>query len=382
MKKSSFAILGGGIAGLSMAIALGKYGYPSTIFEADSSIRTAGAGLAVAANAMKAFNSLGIYNEILDNGKEIARLDILDESGKLLTTTDATKLRARFGISNFSIHRHNLHNILLKHASKTAAIITGKNCTSVTQNINGVTINFKDGSCYTFDYLIDAGGIHSAVRKQLLPFSKPRYAGYTCRRAVIQADWFHGDIASETWGRKGRFGIVPLADGKIYWYACINAKEKDETIRNLDAEKLSEHFQGYHHPIEYIISMTPNSAMIHNDISDLAPIKNYAFGNIVLIGDAAHATTPNMGQGACQAIEDSIVLADEIHRCDSPSVAFKEYESRRLNRTHWIVQQSRTIGRVAQIQNSIAIKLRNNLLSLMPQKINESRLERLYKVDF
>src|SRR5690554_5045470 len=118
-------------------------------------------------------------------------------------------------------------------------------------------------------------------------------------------------------------------------------------------EDLFRHFKNFHSPIPDIISITKDQDLIWNDISDLKPLKHYAFGKIVLIGDAAHATTPNLGQGACMAIEDAVILASEMRKNSNYEDAFKNFEKRRLKRTHYIIKNSRLLGRIAHFDNAL-----------------------------
>jgi 2-polyprenyl-6-methoxyphenol hydroxylase-like FAD-dependent oxidoreductase len=252
----------------------------------------------------------------------------------------------------------------------------------IEQTNDSVIIKFGDGSIHETNFLIAADGIHSPIRKKLLPQTEPRYAGYTCWRAVIDNTHLNLSETSETWGTKGRFGISPLKDNKIYWYACINAPQNDASLKSFKVRDLQNHFKDFHAPIPEILSATKDENLIWNDIIDLKPIDHYAFGNIVLIGDAAHATTPNMGQGACQAIEDAVILADELQKDSNIQKAFAQFEQRRLKRTHYIVNRSWTIGKVAQLQNKTLASLRNAMFKLLPTSAGEHQLKRLYEVDF
>ena len=168
----------------------------------------------------------------------------------------------------------------------------------------------------------------------------------------------------------------------MYWFACINAKRADPTFKNYRVNDLLNHFGDYHEPIPSILRETVDESLLWNDIFDLKPIKNYAFQNILLIGDAAHATTPNMGQGACQAIEDVVILIDEIKKNSGIRQAFKAFEERRIKRTHEIINMSWRIGKIAQLENSILASLRNFLFRRIPSSFNEKQLEKIYDVDF
>ena len=131
-------------------------------------------------------------------------------------------------------------------------------------------------------------------------------------------------------------------------------------------EELLHCFQGFHHPVAAIIRSTPPGRIIWNDIIDLKPLKKFAFGNILLMGDAAHATTPNMGQGACMAIEDAAVLMQCMEQNRSVHTAFMQFEKKRLARTTTIVKNSWTLGRIAQLENKFLIALRNSLVRHTP----------------
>ncbi|GAB3275817.1 FAD-dependent monooxygenase [Larkinella harenae] len=376
-----FTIIGGGIAGLTTAIALRKAGIRATIFEGAPAIKPVGAGLALAANAVRAFQKLGIANQVLPAGRVLDAFVILDEKGRQITRTDSRAVSRKYGTDNFTIHRSALHQALLSQLVGNPLVL-GKRAVSFDQGRDGVIVRFDDGTLHQSDYLIVADGINSAIRQQLVPDSQPRYAGYTAWRSVVDSTGLALKEATETWGIRGRVGIVPLADHKIYWFATVNAPANDPRCRALKVRDLVQRFGSYHAPISEILSRTLDDQLLWNDISDLKPLSNYAFEKVVLLGDAAHATTPNMGQGACQAIEDAVVLADELAMDQPAEEAFKRFEKRRLKRTRGIIENSRRIGQLAQTQNPLLATLRNGLFRLLPSSMNERQLETLYNVDF
>lgn len=377
----TFTIIGGGIAGLTTAVALRRIGQRAMVFEAAPVVRPLGAGLALAANAVQAFGRLGIDEAVVQQGRQLDAFSILDERGNVITRTDSRAISERYGVNNFAIHRADLHRVLLAQL-EPEIIRNGKRAIRLDEQAGGVTVQFDDGTTHQTDYLLVADGIHSSLRRQLLPDSTPRYAGYTCWRAVV--NWPGNTLheASETWGRRGRVGVVPLAGDQVYWFACVNAPAGDSRMRAQTSRDLADRFAPYHAPIPDLLARTPDDRLLWNDIIDLKPLKRYAFGRTLLLGDAAHATTPNMGQGACQAIEDAVVLADELARADAPSGAFRAFERRRLPRTRYVTNTSWRIGRVAQLSHSGLITLRNGLLRLLPARLNERQLETLYRVDF
>ncbi len=156
----------------------------------------------------------------------------------------------------------------------------------------------------------------------------------------------------------------------------------DADMSRYTVADLQRHFGDYHAPIAQILAKTRDEDLLWNDIIDLKPLKNFAFTNIVLIGDAAHATTPNMGQGACQAIEDAVVLADELAKNINPEAAFRAFEQRRLKRTHYIVNNSRILGSIAQISHPLLAAARNSLFRMLPESVNERQMKTLFEVDF
>lgn len=376
-----FTILGGGIAGLTAAIALKRLGIRAEVFEAAPVIKPVGAGLVLAANAIKGYVKLGIAEKIIARGRLLPTLSILDARGRRIAHADANAIAQKYGLHNFAIHRPELHEALLAELDPEQVHVS-KSALRVEQNGDKATLYFQDGSSHETDYLIVADGIHSPIRRQLVPGSTPRYAGYTCWRGVIDNPGLNLTGATETWGREGRFGIVPLAGDKIYWFACVNAPQNDPAMRAVGTADLERIFQKFHDPVPAILRHTPDENLLWNDIIDLKPIPRFAFGNIVLIGDAAHATTPNMGQGACQAIEDAVILVDELALHDDPALAFAAFESRRLKRTHYIVNNSWTLGKIAQWSNPLLVSLRNSLFRLIPESANERQLKTVLEVDF
>lgn len=376
-----FTIIGGGIAGLTTAIALRRTGFETILFEAAPAIQPLGAGLALAANAMQAFGRLGLADQVVQQGRQLDAFTILDERGKVVTRTDSRGLSQRYGINNFAIHRADLHGVLLAQLPP-AAIQTGKRAIGIDQQPNGVLVHFDDGNYHRTDYLLVADGIHSLLRQQLLPGSTPRYAGYTCWRAVVHWPGNPLHEATETWGSQGRVGVVPLTGDRVYWFACVNAPAHSPAMRRTTVAQLAGRFARYHAPIPDLLARTPDENLLWNDIIDLNPLTHYAFGRTLLLGDAAHATTPNLGQGDCQAIEDAVVLADELVNNDSPATAFAAFERRRLPRTHYITNTSWRLGQVAQAANPLLISLRNSLFRHLPDSVNERQLKTLYAVDF
>lgn len=375
------AIIGGGIAGLATAIALRQKGIRSTLFEAAPEVRAVGAGLSLAPNATLALRRLGLEEAIRQKGHTLTAMSIRHADGSLIMATDGEQIARQYGAAHYAIHRAALHEALLSQVGDTP-VFTGKRAVQVTRQERKLQVRFHDGSEHEAEALILADGIHSPIRRQLLPASGPRYSGYTCWRSVIQTDQADGAETTETWGPNGRFGIVPIGGGNIYWFATKNAPANDTRYKNFTVDDLLANFRNYHDPIPRIIRQTRNEDLLWNDIIDLKPISRLAHGNILFIGDAGHATTPNLGQGACQALEDAVVLADEIGQCDNLETAFRRFEKQRLARVHYVVNRSWTLGKVAQASNPLVAAMRNGLLRAMPASSAAGQFRYLYTVDF
>ena len=380
-----FIIVGGGICGLTMAIILEKKGYEVAIYEAAAEIKAIGAGLVLSTNAIKALKAIGISEQVLAKANLLDNFDIVLANGDKLMATDAKKLSQRYdSIGNATIHRADLHQTLLDLLKGKVELYTNKRGERALQDETGITLSFTDGTNIEGDYLIACDGINSPIRQQLLPKSLPRYAGYTCWRAIVShSGQFNAKNATETWGKNGRFGVVPLTDNRIYWFACLNTRQvRDPKMKAFKVADLAVCFKEYHSPIPELLALTTDDALLWNDIEDIKPIRQFAFDRVLLAGDAGHATTPNMGQGACQAIEDAAVLANCLKDKDLIKDAFKSFEKKRLPRTTKIVNISWTLGKAAQMTNPILTTFRNVALKITPQSINEKQMDFLFNVEF
>jgi 2-polyprenyl-6-methoxyphenol hydroxylase-like FAD-dependent oxidoreductase len=375
------SIVGGGIAGLCAAIALRKAGYSPTVFEAAPVLQPVGAGLGLAPNAIKAFQKLGIADQVIPVGRQLPYFQIRNADGQVLSHNDSYLISERYGLDNLSVHRSALHEVLLSQL-ESGQVQVGKRAIKLEKKDKEISIHFADGSTHATDYLIIADGINSALRNQVVPDATLRYAGYTCWRGVVSNSTIGLEGAFETWGAEGRVGMLPLAGDQLYWFACINAKPDDPKYKQFKVHDLVRHFSGFHKPVPEALALTTEQQLLHNDLYDLKPLKQFAYDNILLLGDAAHATTPNMGQGACQAVEDAAVLLNELTRTNDLKQAFQAFEKRRLDRTAYITNQSRRVGQMAQWTNPLLIRLRNLALRNSPERLRYSQFDKLYNVDF
>jgi len=365
-------VIGAGIGGLAAGIALQRAGVAVEIFERAEAMKEVGAGLSLWANAIRALDRLGLGDAMraLSARYEIAGLRTWD--GRILTSP-SPDLERRLGVLTIVVHRAELLDALVK-ACGPSRIHLGASFERFHQDAGGVTAEFAGGLRASGDILIGADGLHSVVRAQLHGHQPPAYAGYTAWRAVVpfDTDSVH---AGESWGHGARFGLVPMGGNRVYWFATENTPEGG---RHADEQAhLLRLFRGWHAPIEELIETTPASTILRNDICDRPVLNRWGEGRTTLLGDAAHPMTPNLGQGACQALEDAVVLARSVQERSDVADALRAYEAQRIPRANGIVVQSRRIGAMAQWERRWAVALRNALLARLSPRLQERELERV-----
>lgn len=362
-------IIGGGIGGLCTAIALHRAGIEAVLYERAAEFGEVGAGLTLWANAIRGLRALGLADAVMASGSKVQRAAILDSRGRVLSRTRTDEFERLFGDPTMAIHRARLHQILLA-ALPADTVRAGESCTGFEQNGDGATARFQGGRSERADLLIGADGIHSVIRRQLFPEVRLRYSGYTAWRGVTTADQTALGSTSESWGCGSRFGIVPISEHEVYWFATDNAPEGMKLRSVVQKASLLERFRGWHQPVEKLLSETPAEAILHNDIYDVEPMAHWSRGRVTLLGDAAHPTTPNLGQGACQAIESSVTLARCLSEAATVAEALQRYESERRPRTAWITEQSWKFGRIGQLDNRLACALRNLIVRFTPESVS------------
>ena len=212
--------------------------------------------------------------------------------------------------------------------------------------------------------MIGADGIFSTVRAQLFDEERPRYAGLTAWRAVarFEHELLPPGASLDLWGRDAEFGLLPLGRRRVYWFGTKSAPEgeSDEPIGR--KRELLERFQDWQEPVKAAIGATEEAEILRNDIYDREPSKRWGAGRVTLLGDAAHPMTPHLGQGACQAIEDAVVLADSLSKEKDVASAPSLYESMRIPRTNRVVRQSRRIGRLIRLESPFLCRLRDETI--------------------
>ncbi len=253
-------------------------------------------------------------------------------------------------------------------------------CTGFEQNGNSVTARFRNGQIAQGDLLIGADGIHSLVRHQMFGDVPMSYAGYVVWRGITDVD-ISQPVGTESWGKGMRFGCRTTTQGRAYWYATANmpAHQPDDP-RGRKAELLAR-FCDWHTPIPAIVQATNEAHILRNDIVNAAPLKQWSIGRASLLGDAAHALTPNLGQGACQALEDAVTLARLLKRSPSIEAALQAYQERRRKHVYAVANRARRLGEVGQWENPLARSLRNFVVKHHPEALQQRQMRWLFHFD-
>lgn len=376
-------IIGAGIGGLSTAIAMQMRHINVTVFEAATSLNPIGAGILVPPNAMTILDRYNLAQQVRDGGSPIESLAVLDSEGKSISKTPARYSKPGLDYQTIAIHRGTLQKILL-NALAPDTVLTNKQCVDVSTGVNGAEATFRDDTKVCGEFLVGADGIHSKVRESIFPDSPLRYSGQTCWRGVsnltLPPKWQMQ--LTEVWGAGLRFGFVPIADAQVYWYAT-----KREVVGGIDdptnlKQQLFDLYEEFLDPVGEIILQTDPSSIIRDDISDLAPLTSWFSSSVILTGDAAHASTPNLGQGGAQAIEDSWVLAEKIATCETLQSAFERFQESRFAKVQKIVNVSWQIGKATSISNKMACEIRNALFRCVPSFMAKRQSRSIYDVSY
>ncbi len=378
--KKKFAVIGAGIAGLTTALAFERKGIDYQVFEKAPELNEVGAGIWLAPNALQVLNSLNILKQVQESGNTIDRITLCKNDLSPLTDIDQDFTISTFGFSTIATHRARLQKILFDQIPRRKIQLNKEFIAYEIVNNEKLNVRFGDNTTIETDFLIGADGINSKVRMQLFPNSAIRYSGQTCWRGIanIKLDQEYHHRGMELWGNQIRFGISRISEGKVYWFAVALDKRNQKDHVGSTKQKLLRMFCSFHPMIKDIITATPQESMIRNDIIDLKPLKKWYKKKACLIGDAGHATTPNMGQGGAQAIEDAFYLSSIIEQQPSEA-AFELFHQKRRKKVNSIVKQSWATGKMSHWKYGRS--LRNLILKNIPKKFTERKMVELYRIE-
>jgi FAD-dependent urate hydroxylase len=346
-------VIGGGIAGPVAAMALQKVGIDASVFEAhDGHAEFVGSFLNLASNGLDALKAIDAHHQVIARGFPTPRMVMWSGSGKRLGEV-ANGLRLADGTVSITIERGQLHGALRGETlTRGITIHGGKRLVSVAPSERGVTARFADGTEAQGDLLIGADGIHSRTRHLVDPSApSPRYNGQLSLggRARVTTVAPTPEVFHMIFGRRAFFGYSVREDGEVYWFANMGW-EGQPTRERLEAiaptqwkEQLLGLFAGDAGPARNILSATTDELAAY-PVHDMPVVPTWHRDSMVVIGDAAHATSPSSGQGASMAIEDAIVLAQCLRDCEGVAKALETYERLRRKRVERVVAYSARVG--------------------------------------
>lgn len=378
-------IIGGGIGGLTTALALQQRGIDYEVFEAAPELREVGAGIWIPTNAMNVLERLEVADKIKAAGKLMQEICVGDYRGKIWQSISASEIIPIYGNGTTTIHRGHLQALLYGELDKNKVHVN-KRFTHFKEEGKEMHVFFQDGSSATGDLLLGADGIHSVVRKQLFGEVPLRYSGQTCWRA--SADFNlppeFSDKMFERWGSSGglRFAYSRMNDSQVYFYATAAATPGGKDQLGTLIKSLKIRYESFGPLAMEIIESARPGAIIRTDLYDFKPIPSWVKGRIALLGDAAHATTPNLGQGGAQAIEDAYVVAKCLDQHAKIKKALKAYQEIRYKKAVFVVNTSWQYGKLSNMSNSTLVALRNLVMANVPKKIGEKQLEKIYKLNY
>ena len=346
---------------MSAALALHRAGFAVKVFERAPAFGEIGAGISLWPNATRVLQSLGVLEPVLASGEPVTHFNLLRPDGRTISAIAMTG----FSTPALCIHRADLHEAL-RAALPATCLEKDHRLESFAEEADGVTARFAGGRTVTAAGLIGADGINSVIRAQLHDDGEPIYRGYCIWRGIAPEirSAVRGHI-SETWGAGQRFGILPIGHGRVCWYATRNGRQAQLDVPAARKAEVQSLFGHWHHPIPALLEATPPETIIKSDARDRKPLRRWGAGRVTLLGDAAHPLTPNVGQGACMAIEDAACLAKQLLAFPDVAVAFRSYEALRRPRTAHVTRQARRIGAIGQWENPWIVKARDAITRLV-----------------
>lgn len=362
-------VVGGGIGGLAAGVSLARSGWHVVVCERTSVLAPVGAGLVLWPNGMAALAALGVEDAVRRTGQQLSGTGLRRLDGTWLSRTDGARLARRHGHGLVAVPRAQLVDVLAG-ALPVGSLRLG---TTVTAVAAGDASSPAEVVCehetLHADLVVAADGIDSLVRRSLWPRqASPGYRGYTAWRALVGCpDLDLGEHAAETWGRGDRFGVVPLAPDRAYVYATARTSAG---VRATDPEReltaVRERFARWHAPVPELLDQVRPGDLLRHDVRSLArPVQHPSTGRVVLIGDAAHGMEPNLGQGACLALEDAVVLASLL--ADAPvAAALEAYRTSRVPRVTRLSRQSAALGTVTRSRSRALAALRDLAVRSVP----------------
>lgn len=362
-------IAGGGIGGLAVAAGLHQRGWTVTVLEQTAEFSVVGAAISLWPNAFRALETVGVTDGLAGERMGAAG-GIRDWRGRWVVRMDQGSALAHTAKALVA-HRHDLRTALLAHVPEEARM-AGVRVRGVRSEGERTVVEY-DGGEVAADLVVGADGLQSAVRKACWPqAAAPRYAGHTAWRLILPMPKALVDAGAEawaeTWGPNAVFGMFPTADGRVYAYGT-GAVPPGQQSSDSELTELRRRFGDWCEPIPTLLAAATEDIVLRHDIYALPPLKSYVRGRVALLGDAAHAMVPYLGQGGCQALEDAATLSLAVETQPDLATALRRYDELRRPRTQAIARKSWTSGLASHLSWAPARVARNALMRALPKSV-------------
>jgi 2-polyprenyl-6-methoxyphenol hydroxylase-like FAD-dependent oxidoreductase len=361
-------VAGAGVGGLSTALALRHAGIEAQVYEQAADLRQIGAGLHIWTNAVKVLQDFGVADTLERHSSLMTVAEFRSAGGGLLASWPQAEISQENGAPTLQISREELSKVL---SEAVGDVHLNKQVTGYEEHDDHVTVSFADGTSEDADAVVGADGLRSAIRAQILGEESPREAGYTVWRAVIPnaSKYKEAGRFCSVWGKGQRFVFYDLGFDVLYWMSVSGNEGADTSRGEALKQHLLERHQGWMEPIEAILADTDPSEIHRTVIYDRPPVERWSTARATLLGDAAHPMTFNVGQGACQAIEDAALLARKLTQESDVSAALQAYEAERKPRTAKFQNLAARLGGMGQWSNPVQVFVRNNMMRVMYRSV-------------
>jgi 2-polyprenyl-6-methoxyphenol hydroxylase-like FAD-dependent oxidoreductase len=353
-------VVGAGIGGLAAATALGRAGWEVTVYERAEELQPLGAGLSIWPNGVRALRELGLA--ALAEGGPRGGGALRRADGAVLTEFAPETIAERYGAPLVGLHRADLHEALFE-AAGPERVRLGTRAVSVAAN----ELRFVGGSSASADLIVGADGIDSTIRAAVIADGPARDSGIVAFRGIAASD--REVPAGEWWGEDSIAGLLPLRDGRVYWYVAFRGGP--------DPAELERHVAEYGAAVGEVVAATPTGAVLAHRLHDRKPVSGWSKGATTLLGDAAHPMLPFLGQGACAALEDAVALAGAFERNPEVDDALPAYELARYQRTATLIENSARAAKIVLAGPGLRGRLRNALVARTPATVRLRQLDRI-----